>query len=658
MRYLPGKMPLQSDCQKINQKVRKKTGVRGWRVPGGGMGFRPTKKSPLSTPCKLEVFTTLAINKEDKMKIDITDGSAKVNLTIDGIKVEAFEGDTIVQAAHSVGVDIPMLCFLKDMNEVGACRVCLVEVKGARSLLASCVQQVTEGMVVRTNTREVRDARKSTIELILSNHMRECTTCERNLKCELQHIADGLGVSEIYFDGEKTAGGIYDDASPAIVRDQTKCILCGRCVNACKVQQKSGILDFQGRGIDTKVGPMGNRSLTDVPCLYCGQCINVCPVGALKEKEDISRVWDAIENPDVHVVVQTAPSVRAALGEEFGFPIGTRVTGKMVTALKRMGFDRVYDTNFAADLTIMEEGYELLDRVQNGGVLPMLTSCSPGWVRFLEFNYPELIPHLSTAKSPHVMMGAITKTYYAKEHNIDPKSIFVVSVMPCTAKKAEIVRPQMEVDGLRDVDCVITTRELAKMIKQARIDFAALEDDVFDQDLLGEYSGAGAIFGATGGVMEAAIRTVADVLSGKDLTDFEYTAVRGINEVKEAQIVVGDLTVKVAVAHSTSAAAKLMEKVKKGEADYHFIEIMCCSGGCVNGGGQPRITNKDRLAGDVRLGRAKAVYEEDVHQKVRKSHQNADIQRLYKEFLGEPNSDKAHKLLHTTYSKREKFGKN
>ena len=579
----------------------------------------------------------------------------KVNLTIDGIKVEAVAGDTILAAAKSVGIEIPTLCFLKDLNEVGACRVCLVEVEGARSLLASCVQQVAEGMVVNTKTQKVRDARKSTIELILSNHMRECTTCERNLKCELQYIADGLGVSEIYFDGEKTAGGICDDASPSIVRDQSKCILCGRCINVCKQQQNVGILDFQGRGIGTKVGPVGNRSLTDVPCLYCGQCVNVCPVGALKEKEDIDRLWAAIESHEVHVVVQTAPAVRAGLGEEFAMPIGSRVTGKMVTALKRLGFDKVYDTNFAADLTIMEEGYELLDRVQNGGVLPMMTSCSPGWVRFLEFYYPEFIPNLSTAKSPHMMLGAIVKTHYAKVHNIDPKSIFVVSVMPCTAKKAEIVRPEMKVNGLRDVDCVITTRELAKMIKQARISFEVLPDSEFDQDLLGEYTGAGAIFGVTGGVMEAAIRTVADILSGEDLKEFEYNAVRGTTEIKEAQVNVGDLTVKVAVAHSTSAATVLLEKMKRGEADYHFIEVMCCSGGCVNGGGQPRVSNKDRLAMDIRKERAKAIYEEDESRQFRKSHKNPDILKLYDDFLEKPNSHKAHELLHTTYMERDKY---
>ena len=579
----------------------------------------------------------------------------KVNLTIDNIKVEAKEGDTILQAAKYAGVEIPTLCFLKDLNEVGACRVCVVDVEGARSLQASCVQPVAEGMVVRTNTTQVRDARKSTIELILSNHNRECTTCERNRKCELQYVAEGLGVSEIYFDGERTAGTTYDDKSPSVVRDQSKCIRCGRCVGVCKNQQKIGVLQFTNRGINTRVAPVSDRSLANVPCAYCGQCINVCPVGALKEKEDIDRVWEALENPDIHVVVQTAPAVRAGIGEEFGYPIGTRSTGKMVTSLKRLGFDRVFDTNFGADLTIMEEGYELLDRIQNNGVLPMITSCSPGWIRYLEFYQPDFIPNLSTAKSPHMMVGAITKSYYAKRKNIDPKNIFVVSVMPCTAKKAEVVRPEMEVDGNRDVDCVITTRELAKMIKQARIDFASLADSEFDQDLLGEYTGAGAIFGVTGGVMEAAIRTVADVLTGEDLKEFEYNAVRGMTEIKEAQVNIGGTPVKVAVVHSLGAASQLLKKIKNGEADYHFIEIMACSGGCINGGGQPRVSNKDRMSIDIRKERAKALYEEDESRKFRKSHKNQDVLKLYEDFLEKPNSDLAHKLLHTTYSQKAKY---
>ena len=579
----------------------------------------------------------------------------KINLVIDNIPVEAVEGDTVLHAAKLAGVEIPTLCYMKGINEVGACRVCVVEIEGARSLQAACVHTVADGMVVRTNTAKVRNARKSTVELILSNHDRECLTCDRNRKCELQYIAEGLGISEIYFDGERTAGGIYDDASPSIVRDQTKCILCGACVNMCKTQQGVGILEFTGRGMNTLVGPVFNSSLTEVPCLYCGQCINACPVGAIKEKEDIDRVWAAVENPDVHVVVQTAPAVRAGLGEEFGMPIGSGVTGKMVAALKRLGFDKVYDTNFGADLTVMEEGHELLDRIDNGGVLPMMTSCSPGWVRFVEFNYPELLPNLSTAKSPHMMLGALVKSYYAEHHAIDPEKIFVVSVMPCTAKKAEIARPQMEVDGRRDVDAVITTRELAKMIKQARIDFRALQDAEFDRDLLGEYSGAGAIFGVTGGVMEAAVRTIADILTGEDLQEFEYNSVRGTAEIKEAQFNLGGKVIKVAVAHGTKVAAQLMEKIKAGEADYHFIEVMGCSGGCINGGGQPHISGKDRRSVDARKERAKAIYTEDESRKFRKAHKNPDIVKVYKDFLGEPNGHKSHKYLHTTYGRQVKY---
>ncbi|HHY91657.1 MAG TPA: 2Fe-2S iron-sulfur cluster binding domain-containing protein, partial [Clostridiales bacterium] len=419
----------------------------------------------------------------------------KVTLTIDNITVEVPKDYTILEAAKSVGVDIPTLCYMKDVNEVGACRVCVVEVQGARSLQAACVHPVAEGMVVRTNTQKVRDARKATVELILSNHNRECLTCYRNRNCELQKLSEELGIGEIPFEGAKTEATI-DDISYSIVRDSSKCILCGRCVSVCKKVQQIGILDFMNRGFNTKVGPAFDVSMADAPCIYCGQCIVACPVAALREKSDIERVWEAIDNPDIHVVAQTAPAVRAALGEEFGLPIGTRVTGKMVAAMKRLGFDKVYDTDFAADLTIMEEGTELLNRIKNGGELPMITSCSPGWIRFCEFYYPEFIDNLSTCKSPHQMMGAIIKSYYAEKHNIDPEKIFVVSVMPCTSKKTEAQRPEMKGTGLRDVDAVITTRELAKMIKQARIKFTELEDEPYDQDLLGEYSGAGVIFGA------------------------------------------------------------------------------------------------------------------------------------------------------------------
>lgn len=578
----------------------------------------------------------------------------KVTLTIDNIKVEVPKDYTILQAAKAVGINIPTLCYMKDVNEVGACRVCLVEIQGARGLQASCVHPVAEGMIIKTNTKKVRDARKATVELILSNHNRECLTCFRNRNCELQTLAEELNIGEIPFEGEKTVAPV-DSQSHSIVRDPSKCILCGRCVNVCKKVQDIGILEFNNRGFKTTVGPAFEVSMADAPCIYCGQCIIACPVAALREKEDIERVWDAIENSNMHVVVQTAPAVRAGLGEEFGLPVGTRVTGKMVAALKRLGFDKVYDTNFAADLTIMEEGHELLDRLQNGGKLPMITSCSPGWIRFCEFYYPEFLDNLSTCKSPHQMMGAIIKSYYAQKNNLDPKNIFVVSIMPCTSKKTESARPEMKGTGYRDVDAVLTTRELAKMIKQARIDFLKLEDENFDEDYLGDYTGAGVIFGATGGVMEAALRTVADVLEGKELENIEYTAVRGIEGIKEAALTLGGKTVKVAVAHGTAMAKKLLDMVKAGEKEYHFIEVMGCSGGCVCGGGQPQIDAQTLMDMDVRVERAKALYEEDELLTIRKSHKNPQVIKLYEEFLGKPNSHKAHELLHTHYMAREKY---
>lgn len=581
---------------------------------------------------------------------------SKVNLTINGTALSVDSSLTVLEAAREAGIDIPTLCFLKEINEVGACRVCLVEVEGARNLQASCVLPVREGMVVNTNNKKVREARKDIVELILANHNRECLTCYRNKNCELQSISEEMGITGLKYEGAKRESTI-DDLSHSIVRDSSKCILCGRCVNVCKKNQTIGILDFTNRGFETEVGPAFNMSMKDVPCVYCGQCIVACPVAALREKTDIERVWDAIEDPTKHVVVQTAPAVRAGLGEEFGLPIGTRVTGKMVASLKRLGFDQVYDTNFAADLTIMEEGTELLSRIQNGGTLPMITSCSPGWIRFCEFNYPEFLDNLSTCKSPHQMFGAIIKSYYAEKQGIDPKDIFVVSIMPCTSKKTESAREEMNVNGLRDVDAVLTTRELGKMIKQARIEFLNLPDEDFDPTL-GEYTGAGVIFGATGGVMEAAIRTVADILTGEDLESIEYNAVRGVEaDIKEATVTLGGLDVKVAVAHGTASARKLLDMIKAGEADYHFIEVMGCSGGCVTGGGQPIVTPKVKEAVDVRIARALALYEEDTILETRKSHKNTQVQKLYEEFLGKPNSHKAHELLHTHYVARESFPK-
>ena len=578
---------------------------------------------------------------------------SKVNITINGSEVSVDSNITVLEAAKQHGIDIPTLCFLKDINEVGACRVCVVEVEGARSLQASCVLPVREGMKIKTHSKKVRDARKEIVELILANHNRECLTCVRNKNCELQSVADELGITDIRYEGAKRVSTI-DDFSHSIVRDSSKCILCGRCVNVCKKTQTIGILDFSNRGFDTTVGPAFDFSMNDVPCIYCGQCINVCPVGALREKSEIEKVWEALDDDSKHVIAQTAPAVRAGLGEEFGLPIGTRVTGKMVSALKKIGFDQVFDTNFAADLTIMEEGTELLSRIKNGGKLPMITSCSPGWIRFCEFYYPELLDNLSTCKSPHQMFGAILKSYYAKEKGIDPKDIYVVSIMPCTSKKTESKREEMEVNGHRDIDAVLTTRELGKMIKEARINFTELADEEFDS-ALGEYSGAGVIFGATGGVMEAALRTVADVVTGEDIKEIEYLAVRGVEGVKEANVEIGDLTVKAAIVHGTGNARKLLDKIVAGEADYHFIEVMGCEGGCVNGGGQPQVPAKIRDMVDVRVERAKALYDEDAIMAVRKSHENKTIQKLYKDFLGEPNSHLAHDLLHTHYKKREKY---
>ena len=577
-----------------------------------------------------------------------------VNVTIDGVSVQVPSNYTVLEAAKQAGIKIPTLCYLKDVNEVGACRVCLVEVEKARALAAACVMPVSEGMVVHTNSKKVRDTRKATLEMILSDHNRDCLSCIRNKNCELQTLAEEYGIRKVTFEGVKSPS-VYDDKSFSIVRDGSKCVKCGRCVSACK-KQGIGVLSFLNRGFSTSVGPAYDISMADAPCIYCGQCIVACPVGALHEKEETDKVWAAIQDPSKHVVMQVAPAVRAAIGEEFGLPIGTRATGKMFAAMKRLGVDKVYDTNWGADLTIMEEGTELLNRINNGGVLPMITSCSPGWIRFCEFYYPEFIPNLSTCKSPHEMEGAIIKTYYAKQNNIDPKDIVVVSVMPCTSKKTEAAREQLvNADGLKDVDVVITTRELARMIREAGMDFNSLPDEGPDADLLGEYSGAAVIFGATGGVMEAAVRTVADILEEKDLPEFEYKAVRGVDaDIKEAELTLGGKNIRVAVAHSTAAARKLLDAIKDGSApEYTFIEIMGCSGGCVCGGGQPQVPAQKLMDIDIRAERAKALYEEDEIMPIRKSHKNSQVDKLYKEFLGAPNGHLAHELLHTTYVKRD-----
>lgn len=585
----------------------------------------------------------------------------KVNVTINGIQVSVPKDYTVLMAAKEAGIDIPTLCYLKDINEVAACRVCVVEVdvKGVpmRNLPASCVLQVQDGMNVKTNTPKVRNAVRMNVELILANHNRECLTCMRNGTCELQKLCDELGIKDIEYQGAKRTHKI-DNLSYSIVRDSSKCILCGRCVSMCKNVQGIGILDFTNRGFNTEVAPAFNFSMKDVPCVYCGQCIQACPVAALRERSNIDDVWAAIDDPDKYVVVQTAPAVRASLGEEFGLPVGTRVTGKMVAALKRLGFDKVFDTNFSADLTIMEEGTELLNRVQNGGKLPMITSCSPGWVRYCEINYPDFIDNMSTCKSPQQMFGAIAKSYYAEKFGIDPNKMVVVSVMPCTSKKSELKRPEMEVDGIRDVDISLTTRELGDMIKQARINFVNLRDEKPDS-ILGEYSGAGVIFGATGGVMEAALRTVADILTGKDLDKIEYNAVRGIEGVKEASVTLPiggkDTEIKIAIAHGTANAAKVLDAVRAGEKEYHFIEIMACPGGCVHGGGQSHVSAKARMDVNPKVNRANALYEEDEAMTIRKSHKNPEIIKLYEEYLKEPNGHLSHKLLHTHYNKKEVY---
>ena len=576
-----------------------------------------------------------------------------INLKINGQDVSAPTGSTVLEAARMAGIEIPTLCYLKDVSQTGSCRMCLVEIKGGRALQAACVYPVAEGLEVYTNTPAVRNARKVTLELILSNHDRKCLTCERNRNCELQTLADELGITDIHYEGVRNVYDI-DEVSPSIVRDNNKCILCRRCVNMCKNIQTVGAIDAMDRGFKTSIGCAFEKSLGEVSCVNCGQCIAVCPVGALREKDATDDVWAALANPDKHVVVQTAPAVRAALGEEFGMEMGTPVTGKMAAALRRLGFDKVFDTNFAADLTIMEEGTELLHRLQNGGKLPMITSCSPGWVKFCEHNFPDMIDNLSSCKSPHEMYGAIIKSYYAEKAGIDPKDIFVVSVMPCTAKKYEAQREELGVNGLQDVDSVLTTRELAKMIKQAGIRFTQLPDEVFDDPFGAEATGAGVIFGATGGVMEAAIRTVADILDNTSHSEVEYEAVRGLEGIKIASVQAGGKTIRAAVAHGLGNARELLNKVKNGEVELDFIEIMACPGGCVNGGGQPIVSAKDRMDKDIRAERAKAIYSEDKSLELRKSHDNPYIKKLYEEFLGEPCGHKSHELLHTHYVARDK----
>ena len=576
-----------------------------------------------------------------------------VNIKINNIPLSVPKGISILEAARTVGIEIPTLCYLKKINEIGACRICMVEVKGARSLVTACVYPVSEGMEIFTNTEKVRKSRKLTLELILSTHDKKCLSCVRSGTCELQQLCKEFGVDdENYFEGENPVHE-YDDSADHLIRDNSKCILCRRCVAACEAQHIS-VIGANARGFDTHIGSAFEKSLESVSCVSCGQCIVNCPTGALVEKDDTGRVLEALNDPTKYVIVQTAPSIRVTLGESFGMHLGTNVQGKMVAALRRLGFDKVFDADFAADLTIMEEAHEFLDRVQNGGVLPMITSCSPGWIKYCEHYYPDQLDHLSTCKSPQQMFGAVIKTWYAKKMGIDPANIVVVGIMPCTAKKFETKRDDQSASGYPDVDIALTTRELARMIDSAGIYFRHLPDEEFDNPL-GEGTGAAVIFGATGGVMEAALRTAVETLTGEELKDLDFTEVRGTDGIKEATYTVAGKDIKVCVASGLANAHTVMERVKDGTADYQFIEIMGCPGGCVNGGGQPIQHAVVRNFVDLKGIRGAALYEADKNLPVRKSHESEAIKRVYEEFFGKPGSHVAHEVLHTSYVRRPKY---
>ncbi len=586
-------------------------------------------------------------------------------LTIDNVTVEVPQGATVLEAAKKAGIKIPTLCYLEDVQAIGACRVCMVEIEGARTLMASCVTPAGEGMKVHTNSKKAREGRRTVVELLLSDHSGDCQTCDRNNDCELQALAHDLGIHDITYPGEKSAPHM-DASTPALIRDTGKCVLCRRCVTVCNETQGVGGIFPQGRGFTTVVGPAFSQDLDDVVCVQCGQCAAVCPVGAIVERDQIQDVWAALDDPTKTVVVQTAPAIRAALGECFGLEPGTLVTGRMVTALRRLGFHAVFDTNFTADLTIMEEGTELLTRLKKALVdkenvaLPMFTSCSPGWIKYIEYFYPDMLANVSTCKSPQQMFGALAKTYYAQKIGKKPEDMVVVSVMPCTAKKYEAQRPEMSDSGVQDVDIVLTTRELGKMIQEAGIDFVNLPEGTQDSPM-GMSTGAADIFANTGGVMEAALRTAWELVTGTELPfeNLHVTPVEGLEGIKEAAVTfkgcqpewsfLNGVTAKVAVAHGLSNARKLIEKIRSGEASYHFIEIMTCPGGCIGGGGQPRMTTNA-----IRMKRIEAIYKEDEGRKLRKSHENPEIKQIYEEFLGHPLGEISHKLLHTKYTPRLK----